>query len=57
MYVFKKEELCMTYEKAMAEVVEFENTDVITTSGCGPHVGYVICVNRPGSSGGFSMEE
>lgn len=47
----------MTYEKAMAEVVEFENTDVITTSGCGPHVGYVICWNRPGSSGGFSMEE
>lgn len=24
----------MTYEKAMAEVVKFENTDVITTSGC-----------------------
>ena len=24
----------MTYEKAMAELVEFENTDVIATSGC-----------------------
>ena len=23
----------MTYEKAMAEVIELENTDVITTSG------------------------
>lgn len=23
----------MTYEKAMAEVVEFENVDIITTSG------------------------
>lgn len=23
----------MTYEKAMAELVEFDNTDVITTSG------------------------
>lgn len=36
----------MTYEKAMAEVVKFENTDVITTSRIcdGPHGGIIGCI-------------
>lgn len=38
----------MTYEKAMAEVVEFDNADVITTSGCWHKVGVEYCVNGDG---------
>ena len=46
----------MTYEKATAEVVQFDNSDVITTSGarCGtmdasnPH----ICSNASTATGG-----
>lgn len=30
---WERRKLLMTYEKAMAEVIELENTDVITTSG------------------------
>lgn len=41
----------MTYEKAMAEVVEFENTDVITTSGC------VTWSNQNGSSCYYGLTE
>lgn len=33
----------MTYEKAMAEVVKFENTDVVTTSGNGCQYVGITC--------------
>lgn len=31
----EKEAKCLTYEKAAAEIVYFDNSDVITTSGGG----------------------
>lgn len=30
---YERRKLLMTYEKAMAEIVKFDDTDVITTSG------------------------
>ena len=35
----------MTYEKAMAELLVFENEDVITTSGNCPSIG-ITCENN-----------
>ena len=38
----------MTYEKATAEVVLFDNSDVITASGCTHGNSNGMCNNAPG---------